>query len=260
MANIDKHPPGSFCWLELATTDQKSAKSFYSLLFGWSSNEFPIGEGEMYTIFQLKGRDAAAGYTMRKEQRTQGIPSHWMLYISAASADQTQEKARQAGGTILQPAFDVAQNGRMAVLKDATGAIFSVWQPNQTQGIAIANEDNSFCWADLNTSAADRASKFYSSVFGWKFEKSQHDSSGYLHIKNGEQFIGGIPPLEPGEAHLPPHWLAYFMVADAEATQKKAADLGAKILMPAHKMEGVGTWAIVADPQGAVFAVFKPGR
>jgi uncharacterized protein len=47
------------------------------------------------------------------------------------------------------------------------------------------------------------------------------------------------------------------MVADVAATAAKAAQLGAKILMPAQDMAGVGTWAIVADPQGGVFAIFK---
>ena len=260
MANVDKHAPGSFCWIELATTDQAAAKSFYSSLFGWTLNEFPMGPEEMYTIFQLKGRDVAAGYTMRKEQRAQGVSPHWMLYVSTANADQSQEKAKQAGGAILQPAFDVMQNGRMAVLQDPTGAFFCVWQPNQTQGIAIANENNAFCWADLSTRDPGRAAKFYSSLFGWKLEASPNDPSGYLHIKNGEAFIGGIPPAAHRDPHAPPHWLAYFQVADVEGSSKKAGQLGAKILMPPRKMQGVGTWSIIGDPQGAIFALFKSDR
>jgi predicted enzyme related to lactoylglutathione lyase len=66
--------------------------------------------------------------------------------------------------------------------------------------------DGTLCWADLNTPDPAHAGKFHASLFGWKLEKSTHDSSGYLHIKNGEQFIGGIPPTEPGTAG-PPHWL-----------------------------------------------------
>ena len=73
MRHIDKHPPGAFCWLELSTTDQNAAKGFYSSLLGWASQDFPMGPNDFYTMFQLEGRDTAAAYTMRPEQRSQGV-------------------------------------------------------------------------------------------------------------------------------------------------------------------------------------------
>jgi predicted enzyme related to lactoylglutathione lyase len=259
MANIDKHPAGSFCWVELATTDQAAAKNFYTSLFGWSVTDSPMGPDDLYSIFNIDGRDAAAGYTMRKEERAQGIPPHWMLYIAVDDADKSVAKAAQAGGTILAPAFDVMDAGRMAVIQDPTGAIFSVWQAKNSQGIKVTG-DNTLCWADLSTSNPDRAAKFYSELFGWQFTKGEQDSSGYLHIKNGGHFIGGMPPKEHRNPNAPPHWLIYYQTADAEASTKKANQLGAKVLMPARKMENVGTFSIVADPQGAIFALFTSAR
>jgi len=260
MANIDKHSPGAFCWIELATTDQAAAKKFYSSLFGWSIDDNPMGPDEYYTMFKLNDRNTGAAYTMRKEQREQGVPSHWGIYMSAANADEAAAKAGRLGATVLAPAFDVFDAGRMAVLRDPTGAIFSVWQPKKHAGIRVAGEDNAFCWADLSTPDPERGAKFYSDLFGWKVEKSENDASGYLHIKNGNDFIGGIPPAQHRNPQVPPHWLIYFQVADVEATATKAQQSGGKILMPAKTMEGVGTWAILADPQGAVFAIFKSGR
>jgi uncharacterized protein len=254
MANVDKHIAGSFGWVELDTTNQNAAKSFYTTLFGWGGIEVPMGPGDTYFIFQLKGRDVAACYSMRQDERDQGVGVHWNLYIATDSADQTSAKAAQAGGTILMPPFDVPDAGRMAVIQDPTGAVFSLWQGGKTQGLGIVGEPGALCWADLGTPDPDRAAKFYSTVFGWKVERGENDPSGYLHIKNGEHFIGGIPPAH---TKTPPHWLIYFMVADVAATAAKAAQLGAKILMPAQDMAGVGTWAIVADPQGGVFAIFK---
>jgi len=107
MANVDKHPAGSFCWVELATTDQTAAKNFYTSLFGWSVVDSPIGPDDFYSMFKLSGRDTGAAYTMRKEQRAQGGPPHWMVYIAVENADQSVSKAAQAGGTVLAPAFDV---------------------------------------------------------------------------------------------------------------------------------------------------------
>ena len=65
MANIDQHPNGSFCWIELATSDQAAAKNFYGSIFGWTPNDMPMGPNDFYTIFRIDGRDAAAGSLTR---------------------------------------------------------------------------------------------------------------------------------------------------------------------------------------------------
>ncbi|HEX4603418.1 MAG TPA: VOC family protein [Candidatus Angelobacter sp.] len=259
MANIDKHPAGSFCWVELATTDQNAAKAFYTSLFGWAVEDNPMGPDDFYSMFKLSGRDTGAAYTMRKEQRAQGVPPNWMIYIAVENADQAVSKAAQAGGTVLSPAFDVMDAGRMGVIQDPTGAVFSVWQPKGSNGIAVSG-DNSLCWADLSTPDTDRAGKFYAELFDWQLTKDDKDPSGYTHIRNGENFIGGIPPAAHRNPNIPAHWLVYFQVADPEAGTAKVAQLGGKILMPTRKMENVGTWSIVADPQGAVFSLFKSAR
>src|SRR5262249_56611940 len=89
MANIDKHAPGSFCWIELATTDQTAAKGFYKSLFGWAANDSPIGPGEVYTIFQLEGRAAAAAFVLKPSETAKGIPPYWGIYIAVDNADDT---------------------------------------------------------------------------------------------------------------------------------------------------------------------------
>ncbi len=260
MANVDKNPIGSFCWFELATTDQAAAKNFYTSLFGWSVNDSPMGPDDFYSMLTLSGRDIGAAYTMRKEQRAQGVPPHWMVYIAVTSADDAVSKAAQLGGTVLAPAFDVMDVGRMAVIQDPTGAIFSAWQAKSRPSTTIIGVDNSFCWADLSTPDPEKAGKFYSGLFGWGLMNDPKDPSGYIHIKNGEDFIGGIPPATHRNPNAPPHWLVYVQVADVEAAAAKTGQLGGKVLMPPRNMENVGTWSIIADPQGAVLALFKSAR
>jgi hypothetical protein len=256
MPNIDRHPAGAFVWVELGTTDQAAAKNFYTSLFGWSPNDMPMGPGEYYTIFKLEDRDTAAAYTLHPD-RSGGAPPHWMLYISVVSADDSAARATQAGGTVLAPPFDVFDAGRMAVVQDPTGATFSLWQPKANQGVGIAGVDGTLCWADLLTRDVPRARQFYSDLFGWEIAPGQHDPSGYLHIKNGEAFIGGMPPVGP-QPGVPPHWLLYFLTSDCDASAEKAKSSGASVHYGPTTMEGVGRWAIVADPQGAVFALFQP--
>ncbi|HEV2689661.1 MAG TPA: VOC family protein [Bryobacteraceae bacterium] len=260
MITIDQHTPGSFCWIELNTTDQAAAKNFYASLFGWTPEDSPIGPNDFYTTFKLEGRSAAAGFTMRPEQRAQGVPPHWGIYIEVENADAAVTKARQLGGNVLMPAFDVMDFGRMSVIQDPTGAHFCVWQSKSHHGTQIAHVNGTLCWADLSTPDPNQAGQFYSGLFGWSFMRDEKDSSGYLHIKNGEHFIGGVPPAAQRQPGTPPHWLAYFQVDDVDATANKAKEMGAKLFLPPMSMAGVGRFSVIADPQGAAFAIFKSER
>jgi hypothetical protein len=257
MPHIDKHPPGAFCWIELSTTDQNAAKSFYSSLFGWASQDFPMGPNGLYTMFQLEGRETAAVYTMHSEQRSQGVPPHWMIYIAVESADAAASRVPQLGGNLLAPPFDVYDVGRMALVQDPAGAVLALWQPKKHTGTGIAGVPGTLCWADLVTPDPARAKEFYAGLFGWRIAASENDPSGYLHIANGEEFIGGIPTARFGDLNVPPHWLAYFLVADCDETAAKAKELGARTHLAPTAIEKVGRMAILADPQGAVFAIFQ---
>ncbi len=258
MPHIEKHPPGAFCWIELATTDQNAAKTFYGKLFGWGVKDFPMGPNDFYSIFQLDGRDAAAAYTLRPDQRSRGVPPHWMLYVAVESADSAAKRAADLGAKVLAPPFDVYDVGRMAVLQDPTAAVLSVWQPKKRTGTGIAGVDGTLCWADLSTSDQDCASQFYSALFGWKILKEdENPSHNYYHIQNGEDFIGGIPPGSHRDPKIPPHWLPYFKVSNCDATAAEAKQLGAIIHLPPTNFEDVGRGAVLADPQRAVFAIFQ---
>jgi predicted enzyme related to lactoylglutathione lyase len=219
-----------------------------------------MGPGETYTIFRLEDRDAAAAYTMRKEQRDMGVPPNWMLYIRVENADASAARAAELGGKVLAPPFDVMDVGRMAVIQDPTGAVFAAWQPKEHAGIGIAGVPGTMCWADLSTPDVAAAKAFYEGLFGWKIAAGEHDTSGYLHIQNGEAMIGGVPPSQHRNPKAPPHWLVYFQVADVDATAAKAQELGAKIWLQPTSMENVGRMAVMADPQGAALAIFKSAR
>jgi hypothetical protein len=208
----------------------------------------------MYTVFHVDGRDAAACYTLHDLEK--GIPPHWNLYIAVANADESAKRAGELGGTVLAPPMDVMDAGRMAVIQDPTGAKFCIWQAKGTPGITIAGVNGSLCWADLNTPHPDVAKTFYEGLFGWKFNAAENDRSGYLHIQNGEEFLGGVPPASSGKDE-PAQWLIYLLTGDVEVSAAKAKELGGNLVMPAMKIEGIGEMAVVADPAGATFALFS---
>lgn len=253
--------PGSFCWFELATSDQAAAKRFYQSVFGWSVEDQPIGPNEMYSLFRIGGKDVAAGYTMRAEQKMQGVPPNWMVYVLVTNADRATARAKQLGATVHSGPFDVMDAGRMSVIQDPAGAMFCIWQPNKNKGVGLRGEHGTAVWTDLSTPDQPRSGKFYSDLFGWKMVdgKSMNPArpGDYYHIVNGADFIGGIQPATDRDPNAPPFWLTYFDVANADATIKQVASLGGKVIMPPMAMGGVRKFAVLADPQGAVFAIVQ---
>ncbi|HEX4998127.1 MAG TPA: VOC family protein [Terriglobia bacterium] len=250
---------GSFFWLELATSDQNAAKDFYSKLFDWTVEDRPMGP-MTYTMCRLNGKDAAGIYSLMPEQVAAHVPPHWMLYVGVDNADASAERAVQLGAKTIVPPSDIPNVGKFAVLQDPTGAIFSMFQPGEHHGIEVFGENNALCWADLNTNDPVKAADFYAGLFGWRFETGK---DGYRHIVNGaspEDMIGGIPPQMHAPPGTPSHWAVYFRADDCKASAEKAASLGARALMPATLMENVGTMAVLADPQGAVFSLFQSAR
>jgi predicted enzyme related to lactoylglutathione lyase len=245
---------GSFCWVELSTADAANAKKFYTALFGWTASDTPIPDGGVYTMLtNPAGKAVGALY-----QAKPGIGTHWGLYVAVASADAAQKKAEALGGKIMAPAFDVMDVGRMSVIQDPTGAVFSVWQARKHQGAGVINEPNAFCWADLSTNDTDVAGNFYRQLFGWKLKPSGHDGAEYTEIQLGADSIGGITPIRkewgPG---IPSHWTAYFATRDIEAATKKAKSLGATVRMGPEEVPHVGKFSVLADPQGAAFNLFQ---
>ena len=63
--------------------------------------------------------------------------------------------------------------------------------------------------------------------------------------------------LSPEMGNVPPHWLVYFAVNDADAMSTKASDLGATVIAPPMDIPGIGRFAMLQDPQGGAFAVIK---
>ena len=249
-----EHAPGSFCWIELATTDGPGAKKFYGELFGWEAHDSPVGPDMVYTILRLDGKDVGALF--QKGETMKDVPTHWASYISVTSADETVAKAKSLGGTIMKEAFDVMDVGRMAVITDPTGATFCIWQPKKHQGVGVKGEPNSLTWNELLTKDTARASDFYTKLFGW-LDNTHGGAMPYTEFMNGDTHAGGMMQIAPQMGPVPPHWGIYFAVDDPDAAFKKATSLGARAIVPPMDIEKVGRFATISDPQGAVFSIIK---
>jgi uncharacterized protein len=117
-------------------------------------------------------------------------------------------------------------------------------------------------WYDLMTTDIAGATAFYTETIGWKTQQWQEadPNTPYTMWVAGEAPLGGVMLL-PEEARAmgaPPHWVAYTCVDDVDAAAARAEAMGATVYAPPMDIPTVGRFAMLADPQGATFAIFKP--
>lgn len=254
MPLVNDYPEGAPCWFELATPNQDGAKRFYSELLGWTIFDAPMGPGEFYTMFKLKDRDVAAAYKIGPQM--EGVPPHWAVYFSVASADETAVKVTQSGGSVIKEPFDVMEVGRMAVCKDPGDAVFYLWQSKMHKGVGISNENNTVGWVELATWDTAKARDFYSKVFGWA-TKNNSNMPTYVEFMTGDEPRGGLLPMDDAWKGIPSHWGIYFVVADIDAFANRAKELGGAVRFGPFDAPGVGRLAAMADAQGVGFSAVQ---
>jgi predicted enzyme related to lactoylglutathione lyase len=197
------------------------------------------------------GDDVAA--IARQDQH----PAHWNNYVSVTSAEETAEKARELGATVIEEPFDVMEFGRMALLADPGGAMLCVWEPREHIGAGRVNDLGCMGWNELQTRDPEAAGEFYSGLFGWGIEPIEQDGMlVYTTIENAGSQNGGFMPMSEQQGDAPSFWVPYFTVASCDETVEKARVLGGALFAGPLDLPA-GRIAVVGDPQGAAFAIFE---
>lgn len=254
MPDVDQYAPGTPSWLDVSAPDIDAAAAFYGGLFGWDSEATgTVEETGGYRMFTLRGRHVAGlGPT-----RDGGPPPMWTTYITVADAEATCAAATTAGGTVFMQPFDVMGAGRMAVLADPQGAMFCLWQPIAHPGARIVNEPGAVIWNELAVRDTEPEPAFYAALFGWTHATTQMGGTEYTTWSLDGQMVAGMIRMDENwPPEVPAHWLVYIAVADVEAAQAKATELGGSVNVPATDIE-IGRFAVLSDPHGAVFAVIQ---
>jgi predicted enzyme related to lactoylglutathione lyase len=121
----------------------------------------------------------------------------------------------------------------------------------------LSNFNGKFVWHELMTTDADAARKFYSEVVGWQTRDAGIPGMAYTVVSVGEAGVGGIMTLPAEAAGAKPGWIGYIAVDDVDAYVGRVKQAGGAVHKPAQDIPGVGRFAVVADPQGAIFILFK---
>lgn len=254
MKVVTKYPNGLFSWVDLSTTDPEAAKAFYGGLFGWDAVDIPTPMGPPYTMFRIEGYNVAGAGPLPPDMRAQGVPPFWSSYVNHESVDAVLEKVSAAGGTVVMPVMDVMEEGRMAMIQDPTGAVVGIWQPKNHIGAQLVNMDNTLVWNELQTRDTAAAAAFYADVLDWGHSE---DGTGYGMFSVDERIQAGMMQIDDSWGPMPPNWAVYFMVADIAATVAKAQELGGTVVVPTTKAGEMGTFAVIQDPQGAIFTAMQ---
>jgi predicted enzyme related to lactoylglutathione lyase len=273
MPERDGYIAGVPCWVDTNQPDPESAAAFYGGLFGWEVEDVMPAESPVrYFIARIRGGDVAGIGPV-----PEGAPptATWNTYICADSADETAEKVRAAGGTVLMEPGDVMEAGRAAVFSDPEGAVFCVWQAKQHKGARIVNEAGSVNFNTLSTRDVDAAKAFYGAVFGWRTlslpsgemwtlpgygDYLERDRPGLreqtVAFGAPAEFVDVVASLNPLTDEQPAHWSVTFGTDDPDATARKASELGGKVVLAPFDAPWVRI-TVIADPQGATFLASK---
>lgn len=247
---------GTPSWVELNVPDIDAAAAFYAQLFGWTATApAPTDADAGYRMFTQDGANVAGLMPVMSEAQ----PTAWLSYISVDNAELTTAKVRAAGGEPLFDPVDVMDLGRMAFLRDPSGAAFGIWQAKGFHGADLVNEPVSLCWTELLTRDRDAVLAFYPQVFDWTpgTPDFADSDSTYTVWRNsdGHPVAGAMEMTAPMFApDVPAHWSVCFAVTDTDAILSRGVDLGASVGMAAMDSP-IGRFGGLVDPQGAAFTV-----
>jgi len=252
MTIVTSYAAGTPSWVDLATSDPESARAFYGEVFGW---EFEIGGPEYggYTMCRLRGENVAG-----MGEATTAIPPSWSTYLASDDVAAGAARIEAAGGQVLMGPMEIEPFGHVMFASDPTGAAFGLWQPIEHIGASLVNEPGAIVWNELTTRDSDRAQQFYTEVMGWTWEDV--DTGGgprYRTFAVDGRAVGGCLHMDASwPAAIPSHWMPYFAVADTDASILVAEAAGGVVSVPATDSPS-GRFAVLRDPQGAVFTVMS---
>lgn len=244
--------PGKFVWFEHVSRDPKKAQAFFGEVFGWKVSPHPMGAASYEMI--AAGEAMIGGYA---EPSRPDLPPHWIAYASVDDVDAAARKAAAAGGSVLEPPSDIPGIGRMARIADPQGAELCLIKSADGDEPDAPAPHGGWLWNELHTTDPTSALTFYSDVIGYTHRAMDMGPAGTYHIltASGDDRAGVSSHLLPD---TPPHWLPYVCVDDPDTIVTRARVLGAAIPMSPHDIPGVGRFAILADPTGAILAIMKP--
>ncbi len=249
-----------FEWADVFAIDYKSAKSFYTELFGWKYIDQHEDGMYRYSLSCLGDSEeptpaqSVAGLAPCYQPKDETMPWNWGCYIMVENVDKVVDKVRAANGKIFMGPMDVMQAGRMAVCIDATGSVFHLWQPKEYMGEAVKGVAGSICWFELSTPDPECSAEFYREVFGWSVEEGTGTTKPYQLFKLGDDHIATMH-ARIDETRGQGLWLPYIRTVNTDKQTALCTRLGGSVVYGPVEEPGIGRFAVVADLESNMFGL-----
>lgn len=247
---------GKVVWRDLLTNTPEASQRFYGELFGWEFEEpgviFGIGGAGGYTLIRHDGRLIGGIVDTNALGKRENI-SQWITTVSVTDINAAAGRVADAGGSVMTPPTSIGSRGQMAVVEDATGAVFAMIQTSDGDPPDHEPDYDGWLWDELWTSDVDKATEFYRVVVGFQHTDHDVDDRSYRVLKMDDVPRVGVlaNPFE-GER---PVWVNYLRVEDPSAVTARVEDLGGRILVAAQDRAIGGEVAVIAGPSGAGVAL-----
>ena len=252
----DVHLNGKVVWRDLLTNTPEESQRFYGQLFGWEFEQQGLDIGIVgsggYTLIRHHGR-LIGGIVDTKSMGKRDNISQWITTMSVTDIEAAVSRVADAGGVVMAEPTSIGARGQMAVVEDATGALFAVIQTSEGDPPDHEPDYDGWLWDELWTSDVDKATGFYRSVIGFQHTDHDVDDGSYRVLKMDDTPRAGVlaNPFE-GER---PVWVNYLRVKDPSAITARVEDLGGRILVEAQERPIGGEVAFIAGPSGAGVAL-----
>lgn len=252
MASRERRP-GEFCWINILTPEPAAARDFFAQLLEWEYGDIP-GMGHFILV---DGHRVGGIFDLGGPQVPPGTPPGIGVMVRVVDADATAARAAALGGS-AKPAFDIADQGRMAEVHDPNGANIDLWQGGTSPGTDVdPTTHGAPSWFENMASDRDRAVQFYRELFGWVPEEMAMDGFTYTSFRLDDAYVAGMMQITPDMGAFPSHWGVYFTVRDTDATAARASELGGQVMLPPRDIPDVGRFAGLVSPQGVMFYVIQ---
>jgi len=246
-----EYAPGTFCWVDLGTTDVDGATAFYAAVLGWEAAPAEDAEADGYRLMLVGDRTVSGIYPGAAD-----APPAWLSYVSVERSEASAARAAELGATVALGPMDVLEHGRTTLLIDPQGAHVALWEPRAHAGAGLVNDPGALTLNQLNTHDVEGSIGFYSGLFGWQIAQVTDDPAPYWGIRNQGSLNGGVMGLPSGNP-APSHWLPYFTVQDIDAADAVIVEAGGAVIVPVMPAGPAGRILVAMDPQGAAFALYE---
>ncbi len=236
----------NFTWTDLSTFDREKTKEFYSTLFGWIFIDEQKQNKQDYSVAYKDGLAVAGVYTMPQKFTDMGMPSFWMSYVRVENIKEALDRATQIKGIRIEIGITLFGSGKMALVRDPSGAGFTLYEGKDLQG--RQQKEHCFSWNVHHVKDVSIIREFYEKVLGWEIQKTSEPT--IYRVYNHGKYIADIEEQSEAVRGSFQYWMPVISIVDIDITASQIENLGGNILVKLNKNQ-----YICSDPQGGSFII-----